>query len=351
MARPDDMRQRAGNAPRPRMPQEIRDFLRYGRHAMILAAAAEHRVFDAVGKSGATAEQVRKSLKLDARATEILLNALAATGMLRKKGSRYTNTPLARRHLLSDSPLSVIGSLVLGGRLFKTWSKLGEVLRTGKAIGIPPWERKDAARETAIFTRAMYEVGFDAAAALPDMVDLSGCRSLLDVGGGPGLFSCRLCRRYPNLTATVFDLPKTIRETRKYLGEYDMGKRMRALAGNYNTGELPAPFDAVLLSHIIHANGEKENRRLAGKVHRCLNPGGMLILRDFLLNEGKASPTQAAVFAVNMLVNTHRGRTYTFGEVTGWLRDAGFRKIRRITPPPTAVRDDASVMTALKPGA
>jgi cyclopropane fatty-acyl-phospholipid synthase-like methyltransferase len=125
---------------------------------------------------------------------------------------------------------------------------------------------------------------------------------------------------------------------------------MRALAGDYKKGELPRPFDAVLLSHIIHGMGEKGNRRLLNKVYRCLEPGGILILRDFLLNEGKTSPANAAVFAVNMLVNTENGRTYTFGEVRRWLSDAGFHKIKCVSRPSASGKDNASVMTALKPG-
>jgi len=333
------------------MPQEIRRLIAHSLHAMILAAAAEHNIFDAVGNGGATARQVRAKLRLDQRGAEILLNALAAMKILRKKGNHYTNTPLSRRYLVSDSPTSILESLQNINNLYKTWSHLDQVLRTGRQRGSPPWGRKSGMRRTAVFTRAMYNGGFEAAAALPDTVDLSGRRRLLDIGGGPGLYSFNLCRRYTDLTATVLDLPTTIRETRKYLKKYGMGKRMRALAGDYKKGELPRPFDAALLSHIIHGMGEKGNRRLLNKVYRCLEPGGILILRDFLLNPGKTSPANAAVFAVNMLVNTENGRTYTFGEVGRWLSDAGFRKIKRVGRPSASGKDNASVITALKPGA
>lgn len=330
------------------MPQAIRDIITHSRHAMILAAAAEHGVFDAIGPRGATAEEVRGKLRLDARASEILLNALAALEVLRKKGNRYINAPIARRHLRGDSPHSILASLRHTNMLYKTWSRLDEILRTGRAAGLSAWEAEDAARQTAIFTRSMYNNGFEAAAALPEMADLGGRRTLIDIGGGPGHFAYNLCLRHPGLEATVYDLPVTIRETRKYLRMYGMGKRMRAVAGDYNREELPRGYDAALVSHIIHSMGERENRRLLKKVFRCLNPGGMLLLRDFLLYEDKTSPPNAAVFAVNMLVNTPDGRTYTFKEVTRWLRDTGFYKIRRAGPPAFG---DASLLTALRPPA
>jgi predicted O-methyltransferase YrrM len=330
------------------MPSEIRDLVKMSRKGIVLFAAAEHEIFDAISPFGSTAAQVGRKRRLNARAAEIVLNALAAMGMLRKRGDAYFNTPLTRRYLVSTSPDSVIASLQLSNQTTKGWSGLDEILKTGKGAVEPVPGRGGSAREAAIFARAMSVGAGDAAKALPKMADLSGCRNLIDLGGGAGHFSYYLCKAYPRLTATVFDLPPTIRETRKYLKEYGMGRRMKAVAGNFARGELPAGFDAALISQIIHSLGEKENVALLRKIHRCLNPGGILIVRDFLLNRDRISPFNAALFAVNMLVRTKSGRTYTFDEVKEWMRAAGFTRIRRAGPPAFG---DASVMTALKPAA
>jgi len=330
------------------IPAVLRDLVAMSRKAIVLFAASEYEIFDAIGQRGSTAADVSGKKRLNPRAVEIVLNALAAMGMLRKRGGSYFNTPLTRRYLVSKSPDSVIASMRLSLRTTKGWARLDEILKTGKGIVEPALERHGSPREAAIFARAMSVGARDAARALPKMVDLSKCRSLIDVGGGAGHFAYHLCKAYPRLTATVFDLPLTIRETRKYLKEYGMGGKIRAVSGNFKTEELPAGFDAALISQIIHSLGEKENLALLKKIYRCLKPGGILMVRDFLLNSDRVSPFNAALFAVNMLVRTKSGRTYAFEEVKAWLHAAGFTNTKRAGPPSFG---DASIMTAVKPAA
>jgi SAM-dependent methyltransferase len=328
------------------IPAKIRDLVRASREAAVLFAAAETGIFDAVGPRGDTADQVSRKKRLNKRAVEIVLNTLAGIGFLRKRADRYFNLPFAKRCLLTGSPDSVIESLLLGNRTNKAWSALDQILRTGAGAAKQTWERGDIRRETTIFARAMFVGAKDAARALPEMADLGRCRTLIDIGGGAGHFSYHLCKQYPRLTATILDLPLTVRLTRRYLKEYGLGKRMRAVAGDFEKGELPGGFDAALLSQIIHSLGEKGNAELVAKVYRCLNPGGIIILRDFFLNPDRTSPPNAALFAVNMLVNTKGGRTYALDEAKAWMRAAGFTKITRLGPPAFG---DSSVLTALKP--
>jgi SAM-dependent methyltransferase len=331
---------------RPTIPPEISGLVLMSRKGIVLFAATEHGIFDAVAPRGSTAAEVSRKKRLNPRAAEIVLNALTAMGMLKKRGGRYYNTPLAARYLVSTSPNSIAPSMRLSLRTTKNWSQLDEVLKTGEGLTEQMRQRGESAREAAVFARAMSVGARDAARALPKMVDLRKCKSLIDVGGGAGHFSFCLCKAYPQLAATVFDLPLTIRETRRFIRESRMGKRMRAVTGNFETEELPGGYDAALLSQIIHSLGEKENIALLKKIYRCLNPGGTLILRDFLLNADRVSPFNAALFAVNMLVATKKGRTYAFDEVKRWMRAAGFTNIRRVGRPAFG---DASVMTAVRP--
>jgi len=327
------------------IPPKVRDLVRASREAMILNAAAAHEIFDAIRPRGSSASEVSRAKRLSPRAVELVLNALVAEGFLKKRAGVYFNSPIAKKYLVTSSPASIIGSLQHGNNVTKRWARLDEALKSGPIRETPKWERGKAVRETAVFARAMFVNARDAAAALPEMVDPRDCRSLIDIGGGVGHFSFFLCKKYPRLTATVFDFPATLREARKYFKMYRMGGRLRAAPGDFTKTELPRSFDAALVSQIIHSYGEKENLALFRKVYRCLNPGGIFILRNFLLNPDRTSPSNAAVFAINMLVNTRRGRTYSFDEVTGWMRKAGFRKIRRVGRPAFG---DASVMTAEK---
>lgn len=326
-------------------PPRIRDLVRMSREAEVLMAAVELGLFDAIGPSGAGALEISRRKHLNYRAVEIVLDALTAIEFLAKRGRLYFNRPIARRFLLEKSPGSVVANLRHSWHVSQAWMHLDEILKTGRPPALES-ERDSIAAAAALFAQAMVISASDAAKALPDTVDLGKCRTLIDVGGGAGHFSYQLCRRHPRLTATIFDRPLTVRFARRRMKEYGPGARMRAVAGDFTKGELPGRHDAALVSQIIHSLGEKKNRELMGKIFRCLNPGGVLILRDFLLHRGRVSPPNAALFAVNMLANTKSGRTYTFDEVKEWMRAAGFINIKRKGPPAFG---NASVMLARKP--
>ncbi len=135
------------------------------------------------------------------------------------------------------------------------------------------------------------------------------------------------CQAYPALTATVFDLPETLQTTERLVKEAGLEARIRLLPGDFNRDELGGPYDAVLMSDILHYQGAEANAALVRKVHGTLAPAGRLIIKDRFLDEGGTSPAWTAVFAVHILVNTDKGRCYTMAEAVQWLKDAGFSSI------------------------
>ncbi len=217
-----------------------------------------------------TAGRVAETLCLDGRATEIVLNALAGMKFVRKRGERFRNSPFSRKYLVSSSPHNILGILVHSSNLARAWAGLDDILVSGKPHRdtAPRQERRE--RSAAVFARAMYDVGYGAAEKLAAQVDLSGCKSLIDIGGSNGVFSYFFCKRYRHLKAVVFDLPGTIVETKKYFRQYGMSGRLKAVAGDCTVDELPERHDAALLSHILHAYGEDICRRLTAKVYDCL---------------------------------------------------------------------------------
>ena len=336
-----------------KFPPLISQLTRSSRRATILLAAVKRGIFEALAESessgtggGVAAGRVAETLRLDGRATEIVLNALAGMKFVRKRGERFRNTPFSRRYLVSSSPRNILGILLHFGNLAKAWADLDEVLVSGKPYWDTAPHRGRRERSAAVFARAMYDIGRGVAKKLTAQIDLSGCKSLIDIGGSNGVFSYFFCRRYGGLKAVVFDLPGIIVETKKYLRQYAMGRRIRAVAGDYTTDELPGRHDAALVSHVLHGEGEDGCRQLFASVYGCLNPGGLIIVRDFLLDKSRTSPGGAAVFAVNMLINTTAGRSYTRGEVTRWLKEAGFQKVHLLGP---SDENGALVLTARKP--
>ena len=105
---------------------------------------------------------------------------------------------------------------------------------------------------------------------------------------------------------------------------------MKLVAGDFYLDELPTGCDLALLSAIIHQNSPQENLDLYGKIHRALLPGGVLLIRDHIMDEARLNPPAGAMFAINMLVNTRGGDTYTFPEVKETLEAAGFGEVKWI---------------------
>ncbi|UCG50141.1 MAG: methyltransferase domain-containing protein, partial [Phycisphaerales bacterium] len=149
-------------------------------------------------------------------------------------------------------------------------------------------------------------------------------RHLLDVGGASGTWTIALLRAVPDAKATLFDLPSVIPMARRRLVAAELADRVTLAAGDYFTDDLPTGADFALLSAVAHQNAREQNQTLFAKIYAALDPGGALVLRDVVMDPSRTEPAPGAMFAVNMLVATEGGRTYTFDEFCEDLTAAGF---------------------------
>jgi len=167
------------------------------------------------------------------------------------------------------------------------------------------------------------------APAVVGHLDLSGVSCVLDVGGGSGAFSMAFVCARDGIRATVFDLPNVVPLTRDYVAREGLADRIDTAVGDYNVDLLGEGFDLVFLSAIIHSNSPAENRRLLWKCAAALEPDGQVVVQDFIMDDDRISPPFGALFALNMLVATEAGDTYTESEVRSWMEEAGLSAIAR----------------------
>jgi 3-hydroxy-5-methyl-1-naphthoate 3-O-methyltransferase len=160
-------------------------------------------------------------------------------------------------------------------------------------------------------------------------LDLGFAHTVVDLGGGPGTYLVEFLRRWPGLHGVIYDVPATLRVARRILNDREPWTvaRIDLREVDYNAGELPGPVDAVFMSNIIHSEDETANRGLMRKCFRALAPRGVLVIKDHIMNAGLTEPAAGAVFSLYLMLTT-RGRDYSFEEVSGWLREAGFSDIR-----------------------
>lgn len=302
--------------------------------ARILQVAVRLGLFDVLKERDQDGPSVARSLQTDPRATELLLNALAALGLLEKKGRLFSLTEPSLIYLVSSSPKYFGGMVLFDASLWDCWGDLETAIRRGKAVRSADMYQADP-RETELFISAMHSLveARGDAEFLTEKLDLEKVTDLLDIGSGPGTYPIHFCRRYPNLRATIFDLPGTLKVTERFIRGSGLEERIKLIAGDYRADPIPGRYQLVFLSNIIHAESGDENSRLMAKLYSSLDHGGKIVIKDHILDDSLTRPAVGAIFSLLMLLATEAGRCYSFREVKGWLEQAGFQRITEAALP------------------
>ncbi|TNF83180.1 MAG: methyltransferase domain-containing protein [Acidobacteria bacterium] len=290
--------------------------------SQILLTANRLGLFTALGKGPLSAAALAAEMGTDPRATRILCDALASLELLDKTNGVYSNSELAAEFLLPDSPKSRSAMLLHAAKLYERWSKLYDVVRTGQPV---PEEEIDSRLrgDGRDFARAMADVGRLAAESACEVLDLTGVRRLLDVGGGPGVYALAFAGANPELQAVILDSPETLEVAAANIARQNLRDRVSVRTGDAFVDDLGGPYDFIFISNLLHIYSKEANRKLLVRCAEALEPGGRLAVKDFLLDPDRLTPAGGAVFAVNMLVSTEGGDSYTAKEVQQWLEDAG----------------------------
>jgi (2Fe-2S) ferredoxin/predicted O-methyltransferase YrrM len=313
------------------LPEEANALMRGFMESRIMLTAIELDLFTAVA-SGAEAPEAAKRINADPRATETLLNALAATGMMKKREGVFQNTEPAERFLVQGATHDSRMAAMHVVQLWPRWSTLTECVKKGTSVARERGETRDQAG-TRAFIAAMHKNASFRAKQVVGALDLDGVNSVLDLGGGSGAYAMEFAKRVPEAEVTVFDLPTVIPLTEKYIEDEGMSGKIKTIKGDMLENSYRGPHDLVLVSAICHMFSPEENLGLFHRIKEALNPGGQVVIQDFVLDREKTSPRFGAVFALNMLVNTKGGGSYSGDEYVSWLEKAGFKDVRVLPLP------------------
>ena len=313
-------------------PGLMLDFL--GAQAFrVVCVAAKFGVFETLTAGPLTAAEIARQIKADERGTTLLLDALETLGHVTKKDGRYINTPMTVKWLLGSSPTNLAGGIpFFESMVFERWGHLYESIRRGKpAMSLNEWldQHPDGWR---VYQEGMIAVARMAADEVVAKAKLPAtARRLLDVGGGHGLYSIKFCRRYPDLSATVFDLPQALVSARETIAPEGMAGRVTVQEGDCWLDDLGAGYDVALLFNVIHIYSPDENAGLLRKVSGALNQGGLIVIMEQIAGKvlGSAARALARLQGLNFF-NDLGGQTYTFEEISSWLTKADFTNPRRI---------------------
>lgn len=308
-------------------PEAIAEAARSFQVSRIIITAAELDLFTRLTAAGKTAQELASELEISERGGQILLDALAALGMLEKEGASYRLPGHLEPALSSRSPESILPLILHMSTLWNRWSRLTEVVRRGSGFETSSWEDRPEAERRA-FIGAMHVIGVRMAHQIVESIDTRGLRRVLDVGGASGTYTVAFLRANNELRATLLDLPSVIPLAKERLEAEGLLERVDLVGADFEREELPSGHDMVFISAIVHQNDRIQNRDLFAKAYRALVPGGRIVIRDHVMDPSRTWPAQGAIFAVNMLVSTKGGNTYTFEELREDLEAVGFVAVK-----------------------
>lgn len=279
---------------------------------LILGAAVQTGIIDALEKRPMTVQELAEEFKADTRALWVVVEALAAVGYLTGQGEAHTLTEDARNMLYNPAAPNYTGFAFMHRyNQIKSWINLPGVIATGQ-----PSPRERGKENTRYFMEAMHYGARQSAPAMAEFLLTGGGEGVrvLDIGGGPLVYAGAFAGR--GARVTVLDLPEVV----EMMGDQAKALGIEMVPGDFNVGLPRGDFDLAYLGNICHIFGEQENRELFKKVRDVLAPGGRIAIVDFI----RGTNPMAAVFGVNMLVNTKNGGTWTLEQYEQWLGDAGF---------------------------
>jgi ubiquinone/menaquinone biosynthesis C-methylase UbiE len=304
---------------------------------LIIGAAVSNNVFDTLESGPKTVGQISKETGASERGVRIIMNALVGLELLKKdRQGKYSLTPESASFLVTNKPGSLAGFFrTILPHLVSRWLQLAGVTRTGR----PVTAVNEEAEGTEFFSQLVENIipmSYGGANKLGDHLKIAKTKNklrILDLAAGSGIWGIALAQKSPRVRVAAVDwagmIPTTERITQKF-GVHDRFEFVRGdlLEANFGNG-----YDIATLGHILHSEGEDRSRQLLKKTFRALKSGGTIAIAEWLVNDGRTKPLPSLMFAVQMLVNTKKGDTFSFNEIKSWLEEAGFKKVRTLQAP------------------
>ena len=302
-----------------------------------LVAALDLDLFGLLGKQSVTVSELAENAEIRTDRLMMLLTPLVALGLLVKDGDSYANSPASARYLDSAAP-EYFGEYIrlqVGKQIYPHALNIGDALQ-GKPVGI--YQEVAADRDqAAAFSHSQHIGSLGPAYLASRRLSLNNPKKLLDVAGGSGAFTISLCKKYPEIQATIIDYPAVTTVARKYVDEVGLEDRVDYIEGNALETDWPSNQDVVLMSYLLSAVGKSDIDKLIFKAYQALQPGGILVIHDFMVDEDYSGPVSAALWML-VLISSHEPVCLTAEFVKKNLEQAGFTSVQTDDHVPTITK-------------
>lgn len=309
-----------------------------------LHAGIKLDIFTPLNEAALSAPELADRLDCSERGLTMLLDALVAMKLLEKEEATYRCSLFSAEYLDSKSP-EYLGHIIRHHHhLMDSWLQLAESVRSGKPVR-NRLSHEGEAVERESFLMGMFNLAMQQAPKVADRIDLGSRTHLLDLGGGPGTYAIHFCLRNPELRATIFDLPSTRCFAEQTVTRFGLPDRIDFHAGDFQHDPIVGNYDVAWLSHVLHGEGENGCANLLKKTAQALQPGGMLMIQEFILDDSRDQPLFPALFSLNMLVVTPEGKAYSESELREMLSAAKLERIERL---PVELPNGAGILIGYK---
>jgi len=304
---------------------------------LIISAGVSNQVFDSLEDGAKTPEQVAEKTGASARALRILMNALVGLDLLKKdRQGKYSLTPESAAFLLSKNPGAHAGFFgTIAPQLISRWLRLSDIVREGR----PTVAVNQETEGTEFFSQLVENIiplSYPPAQKLADHLKVSKTKNdirVLDLAAGSGIWGIALAQQSPGLRVTAVDWAGMIPTTKRITQKFGLGDRFNYVEGDILEANFGSGYDIAILGHILHSEGEDRSRQLLAKTFRALKSGGTIAIAEWLVNDARTKPLPSLMFAVQMLVNTEKGDTFSFNELKNRLEEEGYKKVGKVEPP------------------
>ncbi len=303
---------------------------------LILEAALNWRVFDLLDQGPQTLGLLAAQSGASERGLTAILNALVGLEFLVRRGNRYALTPESAAFLVSTKP-GYHGAFFqhMIRQLLPNWLQLTEAVRTGRPVTTAN-RQEEGQQFFAEFVEGLFPVSYKAAQVLGEHLGIPKAASpvsVLDIGAGSGVWGIALAQQSPHVRIHAVDWPAVLEVTNRMAQRHGVADRLRTVGGDLLEADFGAGHQVATIGHILHSEGRERSRQLLRKTFAALAPGGTIVISEFMPNDERTGPPTSLIFAVNMLLHTASGDTFTFAEIADWLREAGFAHARLLEAP------------------
>lgn len=305
--------------------------------SLALGSAVKLKIADQLTTEFKDIKQIAKGANVSEIGAELILDCLDALGYVKKEGTAYGFTKRGHKNLSAQSPSNFRYFILFCDNLFKGYLNLDETIRLGKNAGLGNLERMTE-YEWELFSRAMIDISRTNFKEVAGKIPVAKTHTkMLDLGGSHGLYSIELCKRNPNLKATIVDLAPVKKYAEECIAQYQASQCVSFLPSDFMKDELQKGVDIILAFNIIHGFNFTENETLASKAYNALNSGGMYVILDQIKGIGGSSQLSKATTSFMALNLLHQagGRTYSKSEIDTFTNKAGFKKteIKKLNAP------------------